>query len=124
MPIDVAIGSAMCDQHVFRFDVDKAYEDQLVSALKASPGHPLSAPEASSQSGVYVLLHMGLAIHVGRARDLRSRLRDHRKTIENRKGIKVEDITCRFLTIERMWEVKRAKDAMIRHYSPRVGSNR
>ena len=32
----------MCDLHVFQFTVDKAYEDQLVAALEASPEHPLS----------------------------------------------------------------------------------
>jgi hypothetical protein len=30
----------MCDRHAFQFDVDKAYEDQLVSVLEASPEHP------------------------------------------------------------------------------------
>jgi hypothetical protein len=37
--------SDMCEHHPFRFDEDKAYEDQLVSVLEASPEHPLSAPE-------------------------------------------------------------------------------
>ena len=45
----------MCDLHAFQFDVDKAYEDQLVTFLEASPEHPLSTPEARRQAGEYVL---------------------------------------------------------------------
>jgi len=108
----------MCDRHAFRFDVDQAFQDQLVSALETSPEHPLSAPEASRQSGVYVLFRSGLPVYVGQARNLRSRLRDHRKKVENRRGITVEEVTWRFLTIERMWEVARAEDALIRRYHP------
>ncbi len=108
----------MCDRHGFQFDVDKAYEDQLVSALEASPEHPLSAPETFRQPGVYVLFRSGLPVYVGQARNLRSRLSDHLKKVENCKGIRVDEVTCRFLTIERMWEVARAEDALIRHYNP------
>ena len=108
----------MCDRHSFHFDVDKAYEDQLVSVLEASPTHPLSAPEAPRQPGVYVLFHSNVPVYVGQAKHLRSRLKDHLKKIENRKGINVRDVTCRFLTIERMWEVARAEDALIRRYNP------
>lgn len=108
----------MCDRHAFRFDVDKAYEDQLVSALETSPEHPLSAPEAGRQPGVYVLFRSGLPVYVGQAKDLRSRLRDHLKKVENRGGITAAEVTCRFLTIERMWEVARAEDALIGHYNP------
>jgi hypothetical protein len=108
----------MCDRHAFRFDVDQAFQDQLVSALETSLEHPLSAPEASPQSGVYVLFRSGLPVYVGQARNLRSRLRDHLKKVENRRGITVEEVTRRFLIIERMWEVSRAEDALIRRYSP------
>ena len=92
----------MCDLHAFRFDVDKAYQDQLVSALEASPEHPLSAPEASRQPGIYVLIRSGSPVYVGQARELRSRLRDHRQKVEYRRGITTDEISCRFLTIERM----------------------
>lgn len=108
----------MCNRHAFHFDVDKAYEDQLLSVLETSPEHPLSEPEAPSQHGVYVLLRSGLPVYVGQAKTLRSRLNDHSKKIENRKGITVREVTCRFLTITRMWEVARAEDALIRRYNP------
>jgi hypothetical protein len=74
----------------------------LVFALKASPEHPLSAPEAFRQPGVYVLFRSGVPVYVGQARELRFRLRDHLKKIEHRRGITVDEVTCRCLTLERM----------------------
>jgi len=108
----------MCDRHGFQFDVDKAYEDQLVSVLEASPEHPLSAPEAPREPGIYVLFRGAVPVYVGQARELRSRLSDHLKKIDNRRGISVAEISCRFLMIDRMWEVARAEDALIRRYNP------
>ena len=108
----------MCDHHTFRFDEDKAYEDQLDSALQASPEHPLSQPEAPRQPGVYVLFRSSVPVYVGKAKDLRSRLHDYLKRAANRTGINVQEVTCRFLTIERTWEVLRAKAALIRRYVP------
>jgi hypothetical protein len=108
----------MCDRHACQFDVDKANKDQLVSALEASPEHPLSPPEARRQPGVYVLFNSGLPLYIGQARELRSRLRDHLRRVEMRRGITVDEVTCRFLTIDRMWEVARAEDALIRRYNP------
>lgn len=108
----------MCDRHDFRFDVDKAYEDQLVSVLEASPEHPISSPEAPHQHGIYVLFRSGLPVYVGQARELRGRLNEHLRKIENRTGITVNEVTCRFLTIEQMWEVARAEHALIRRYNP------
>lgn len=108
----------MCDRHGFQFDVDKAYEDQLVSVLEASPEHPLFAPEAPRQPGIYVLFRRDLPVYVGQAQELRSRLNDHLKKIENRKGISATEVTSRFLTIDRMWEVARAEDALVRRYNP------
>jgi excinuclease ABC subunit C len=91
----------------------------LVSVLEASAEHPLSASEAPRQPGVFVLFRGSVPVYIGKAKDLRSRLNDHLKRAVNRKGINVQEVTCRFLTIERMWEVLRAKAALSRHYNPR-----
>lgn len=107
----------MCDHHSFRFDEDKAYEDQLVSVLEASPEHPLSTPKAPRQPGVYVLFRSRVPLYVGKAKDLHSRLTDQSKKIAKRKGINVQEVTCRFLTIERTWQVLRAKAALSRRYN-------
>jgi excinuclease ABC subunit C len=108
----------MRDHHTFRFDEDKAYENQLVTVLEATPEHPLSAPEAPRQPGVYVLFRSGVPVCIGRAKDLRSRLNDYLKKTANRKGINVQEVTCRFLTIERRWEILRAEAALRRRYTP------
>ena len=109
----------MYEHHPFRFDEDKAYEDQLVSVLEASPEHPLSAADAPREPGVYVLFRGNVPIYVGKAKDLRSRLNACLKRTANLKGTNVQEVTCRFLTIERKWEVLRAKAALCRRYDPK-----
>ncbi len=108
----------MCDRHSFQFDVDKAYEDQLACALEDSPEHPLQEPEAASTPGVYVLYWNGVAVYVGQARNLRARLRARLKKVVDREGVAVEEVSCRYLVIARLWEVARAKAILIRKYKP------
>lgn len=91
----------MRDYHGFRFDEDKAYQDQLIGALQASPEHPLTQAKAPRLPGVYVIFRSGAPVYVGRAKDLRSRLRDYLKRGSKLKGIDTQKVTCRFLMIER-----------------------
>lgn len=99
----------MCEDHTFRFDEDKAYEDQVVSILEASPEHPLSIPGAPPEAGVFVIFQSGVPLYVGKAKDLRFRLNDHLRRTAKRKGSNLQEVTCRFLKIERTWEVLRAR---------------
>ncbi|GEM_PF-4091679 len=113
----------MCDQHVFVFDVDKAYADQVVAALEASPSHPLANPEAPRAIGVYALYRGEAAkpVYVGVATGqagLASRLRDHFNKIRGRTGIAVDEMTCRYLVIRQTWEAARAENAIIERYRP------
>jgi hypothetical protein len=110
---------AMRDDQDFRFDEDKAYEDQLVSVLEGRPEHPLSASDAPREPGVFVLFRAGVPIYTGKAKDLRSRLTNQSKKIASRKGSNVQEVTCRFLAIERRWEVLRAKAALTHRYFQR-----
>lgn len=113
----------MCDDHEFVFDVDKAFADQLVSRLEASPEHPLDEPQASRKFGVYVLyrapkknpIYVGQAVGLG---GVAQRLHDHLKKIEHRNGISVGEMTCRYLFIHQQWEVSRAEAALIIKYKP------
>jgi hypothetical protein len=113
----------MCDDHEFVFDVDKAFADQLVARLEASPEHPLAGHEASRKFGVYVLyrapnkkpVYVGQAVGTG---GVAARLRDHLKKIEHRNGISVDEMTCRYLFIRQQWEVSRAEAALITKYKP------
>ncbi len=113
----------MCDKHEFRFDVDQAYADQLATVLEASPEHALSEPEATRGFGIYVL-YMGstkVPVYVGQAvgaGGLSRRLRGHLRKVENRKGLMLDEMACRFLLIEQKWEVARAEDILIRRYDP------
>ena len=111
-------GLNLCDKHRFEFDIDSAYEVQLLSVLEACPSHPIQAPDAPTAFGVYVLYLDGFPVYVGQARNLRNRLRDHRRKIEGREGIEVEQVTCKFLTIARLWEVARAEETLISHFGP------
>jgi hypothetical protein len=113
----------MCDLHQFQFDVDQGYANQLIAVLEASPHHPLTAPEAPRQIGVYALYNMNdrVPLYVGQAlgkTGIRGRLTDHLRKVQGRRGLNEANIVCRFLTIERAWETARAEDALIRHYDP------
>ncbi len=108
----------MCDDHSFVFDIDKAYEDQLLSVLEASPEHSIQEPEAPGSFGVYVLYLDRSPVYVGQARSLRNRLRDHLSKVQGRRGISVGQVSCRFLTILRLWEVARAEEVSISRLQP------
>ena len=108
----------MCEDHSFVFDVDRAYEDQLVAVLDARPEHPIKASDAPHTYGVYVLYWDGVPVYVGQARNFRNRLRDHLRKIQGRRGIRVDDVTCKYLTIARLWEVARAEDVLISRFEP------
>jgi len=113
----------MCDQHEFLFDVDRAYSDQLASALEASPEHSLSDPQAPRSFGIYALYRTSEKdpVYVGQAIGtvgLRGRLRDHLNKIDHRIGISVAEMTCRYLIIDQKWEIARAEDALISRNSP------
>ena len=108
----------MCEQHDFSFDVDRAYEDQLVAVLRESPSHALASPEAPNTYGVYVIYWNNEVVYVGQARNLRNRLRDHYRKIDGRDGIDPNQVTCRYLTIARLWEVSRAEEVLIGRFHP------
>jgi hypothetical protein len=113
----------MCDLHTFQFDVDKAYADQLLSVFEASPRHPLNQLEAFRVSGVYALYRgcNKVPVYVGQAvgpTGVRGRLRDHIRKIQGRRFINVEDVSYRYLIIERKWEVARAESILIETYNP------
>lgn len=113
----------MCDQHEFHFDEDRAFADQLIATLLATPDHPISDPRAPEKPGVYTLywkqaatpVFVGLATeHVGIA----SSLGQHLEKVSGRVGIAPPQVTCRYLVIARAWEAMRAFDALVKRYEP------
>lgn len=110
----------MCDQHVFVFEFDKAYNHQLIEKFEASPAHPLGETVAPAEKGVYALYWKGEMVYAGKALDtrLRQRLTQHSRKIASRRHVEVRDMTCRYLVIEGDWFVRAAEDALIQNYRP------
>jgi hypothetical protein len=104
----------MCDQHEFVFEFDKAYNAQLIEKFEASPEHPLTLDVAPPLRGVYALYRSGQLVYAGKAlpTTLRRRLNEHFAKIDSRLNISIEEMSCRFLTIQGSWFVRAAEDAL------------
>lgn len=111
----------MCDKHDFFFELDKAFTGQFLEKFKASPSHALSKDVGSAKQGVYLLYRQNKAVYAGKAEKnttLKRRLNEHRKKIEGRKNISVDDMTCRFLAIDSDWFVRAGEQALMTHFAP------
>lgn len=114
------------DPHKFVFELDLAIREQVLSKLKASPRLPLSRNAGPRAGGVYVLYWKKQLVYVGKAsqattsskRTLRARLNEHVSKINGRQNINLEDMSCRFLTIESDWFVWAAEHSLITSLSP------
>ena len=117
---DAATSAAMCEKHHFVFEFDKAYTDQLIKKLEASPEHPLDTDVASTEKGVYALYRRGKIVYAGEALQttLRRCLNEHRIKISGRKNIRLTQMTCRFLIIEGDWFIRAGEHALIVSYKP------
>ena len=111
---------AVCDDHHFEFEFDKAYTHQLIEKLQASPEHPPSEDVAQPLKGVYVLYWKKKLVYAGKALDttLKRRLAEHFRKISSRHNIDIKDMTCRFLTINSDWYVRAGEHALINTYEP------
>ena len=115
-----ALVHSMCNKHRFIFEFDKAYTNQLIKKLEASPEHPLDTDVASSEKGVYALYRRGKIVYAGKALQttLRRRLNEHKIKISGRKNISLGQMTCRFLIIEGDWFIRAGEHALIVSYKP------
>jgi hypothetical protein len=101
------------DPHRFEFDLDRAIRDQVIEKLKASPLVALSNGVGPRESGIYALYWKGNLVYVGKAakdvtkskRTLRQRLNEHVTKISGRQNITLDEMRCRFLTMESEWWV-------------------
>lgn len=111
----------MCDKHAFVFEWDKAYTHQLIAKFEESPQHPLTEDGvAPPEKGVYALYRKGKLVYAGKALQttLKRRLSEHAKKIASRKNISLDEMKCRFLTIESDWFVRAGEHALIQTYTP------
>lgn len=91
------------DPHHFVFEIDRAIRTQVVEKLEASPELKLSESVAPQLKGVHVLYWKGKLIYAGKAlhATLRRRLAEHARKIAGRSNLSLDEITCRFLIIDR-----------------------
>ncbi len=109
----------MCDKHYFEFEIDRAIRTQVIEKLEASPSHLLKEDIAPAKTGIYALYREGRFVYGGKALDkttLKRRLNEHRRKIDGRRNISIDEISCRWLEIKSPWFVRAAEDAIITHY--------
>ncbi|HWF62733.1 MAG TPA: Eco29kI family restriction endonuclease [Nitrospira sp.] len=108
------------DPHHFFFEIDRAIRTQVVEKLEASPELELTESVAPQLKGVYALYRKGQLVYAGKAlhTTLRRRLAEHARKIAGRDNVSLDEITCRFLTIDSDWFVRAAEDALITNYKP------
>ena len=112
--------------HHFTFDLDAGIRAQVVEKLESSPLLHLSRGAGPSESGIYALYYKRRLVYVGKAskgttkskRTLRARLSEHAGKIGERQNITLDDMRCRYLTMESEWWVFAAEFALIAHYAP------
>ncbi len=112
--------------HRFEFDLDRGIQEQVIQKLEDSPVLPLEDGIGPLLSGIYALYYAGDLVYVGKAtrdltasrRSLRARLGEHRRKIEGRQNITLDDVRCRFLVFSSDWWVVAAELALMTHYKP------
>ena len=94
------------DPHEFVFEIDLAIRTQVVQKLEASLELPLREDVAPELKGVYVLYRQGALVYAGKAlhTTLKRRLKEHARKIAGRHNVTLDQMTCRFLTIESDWD--------------------
>ena len=103
----------------FEPDLPRAIGEQLVSAFgQLQPGalELINIDQVPRERGVYQLRHRGQTVYVGKAEDLRLRLRQHRRKISGRKNIAIADMSFGSLSIHPNWAAYAPEDTVIRHY--------
>lgn len=114
------------DDHHFVFDLDTGIRFQIVQKLESSPLLYLTKGAGPPSSGIYALYYKRDLVYIGKAskgttkskRTLRARLSEHAAKIIGRKNISLDDMRCRYLTLESEWWVFAAEFALIAHYQP------
>jgi Eco29kI restriction endonuclease len=114
------------DPHQFDFDLDRGIREQVVEKLEASPILPLTKSVGPLASGIYALYFKRKLVYIGKAskgttkskRTLRARLNEHIGKLSGRKGLALDEMTCRYLTFESEWWVFAAEYALMIHYLP------
>jgi len=112
-------GTEWCDRHhPAEYHIEKSLCREVLRRFDESPEHPLTRRVAPVKKGVYGLYWKGEFVYGGRSRSkdgLRRRLDEHFRRIQNRRGIDVEDVSCRFLLVEEDLIVRAVEHIIIEH---------
>ena len=114
------------DPHRFVFELDRAILAQVMEKLETSPLLPLGKGVGPAASGIYALYFNEALVYIGKAsqattksaRTLRARLNEHVTKIQGRKGIRLADVSCRYLTFESEWYVFAAELVLMMKFAP------
>jgi hypothetical protein len=103
----------------FEIDIISALTEQLVAAIAQLDQGSLSSANIESipnERGVYQLFYLGILVYVGKADNLKSRLKQHLRKISGRRNISAADVTFRCLTVHRNWTALAPEETLIKHY--------
>ncbi|WP_321968365.1 Eco29kI family restriction endonuclease [Burkholderia cepacia] len=103
----------------FEIDIISALSSQLESAFdKLIPGKLTSSilDTLDTSQGIYQLYYSGVLVYVGKAENLRARLREHRLKLSGRQKINVDDISFKCLYVHENWTTLAPETSMIRHH--------
>jgi Eco29kI restriction endonuclease len=103
----------------FEIDIISALSSQLVQAFSKLDIGILAGEEIDllpKGQGVYKLYHGGTLVYVGKAKQLKKRLGEHRFKISGRRNIEGSEMGFKCLFIHRNWTALAPEDSLIRHY--------
>jgi hypothetical protein len=113
-----------CDK--FDIDLITALQEQLRAAFKKlTPGALTeeNLEKVPAEQGVYHLHRSGVLVYVGKAANLRSRLRDHRLKIKGRRNIEISEMGFTCLTVSRNWTALAPENSLIDYYKKQSGNS-
>jgi hypothetical protein len=109
----------------FKLSITKALADQLAEKLAPLKPHPLTSEAISSlerRPGVYLLLHKGYRVYVGKAQQaLPDRLRNHWNKLRGRDNLSVDDMTFVCLYVDEDLDAAAPEKLLIKRYREEGG---
>jgi hypothetical protein len=104
----------VADELVFRFEVGPAILAQLLQKLERLETMPLPLALDAKYPGFYQIFVDGKPKYIGKtARPVGSRLKEHTKKLQGRRGIDFAKVTCRYAFVEDPSLVDVAEGALI-----------
>jgi hypothetical protein len=85
-------------------------------------GGPETLELVPTSQGVYHLFRNGVLVYVGKADNLRSRLKQHRFKIMGRQNVDIGEMTFTCLTVHRNWTAFAPESSLLSHYEQQAGN--